>query len=69
MVSGAESLMMLCVQVVVGRSLKSIFLVMQYCEQDLASLLDNMTQPFTEAQVKCIMMQVRGCELLVIGKL
>ena len=56
----AESLMMLCVQVVVGRSLKSIFLVMQYCEQDLASLLDNMTQPFTEAQVKCIMMQVRA---------
>ena len=64
-----QPLIMLFTQVVVGRSLKSIFLVMQYCEQDLASLLDNMTQPFTEAQVKCIMMQVRGCELLVIGKL
>jgi len=24
---------------------------MEYCEQDLASLLDNMQQPFTEAQV------------------
>ncbi len=29
-------------EVVVGRSLESIFLVMEYCEQDLASLLDNM---------------------------
>ena len=29
----------------------SIFLVMEYCEQDLASLLDNMQSPFSEAQV------------------
>jgi len=33
------------------RFICSIFLVMEYCEQDLASLLDNMTTPFTEAQV------------------
>ncbi|XP_064077993.1 cyclin-dependent kinase 10-like [Macrobrachium nipponense] len=46
-------------EVVVGRSLESIFLVMEYCEQDLASLLDNMQTPFMEAQVKCIMIQVR----------
>ncbi|XP_037782370.1 cyclin-dependent kinase 10-like [Penaeus monodon] len=45
-------------EVVVGRSLESIFLVMEYCEQDLASLLDNMQIPFMEAQVKCIMIQV-----------
>lgn len=45
-------------EVVVGRSLESIFLVMEYCEQDLASLLDNMSSPFTEAQVKCIMIQL-----------
>ena len=32
-------------------SLCSIFLVMKYCEQDLASLLDNMQSPFSEAQV------------------
>ncbi|CAF0992164.1 unnamed protein product, partial [Didymodactylos carnosus] len=38
-------------QVVVGKSLRSIFLVLSYCEQDLASLLDHMTSPFTEAQV------------------
>lgn len=36
----------------------SIFLVMEYCEQDLASLLDNMSQPFSEAEVKCIVLQV-----------
>ena len=29
----------------------SLFLVMKYCEQDLASLLDNMQRPFSEAQV------------------
>lgn len=29
----------------------SIFLVMGYCEQDLASLLENMPAPFSEAQV------------------
>lgn len=37
--------------VVVGKSLNSIFLVMEYCEQDLASLLDNMQTSFSEAQV------------------
>lgn len=31
---------------------------MEYCEQDLASLLDNMPNSFTEAQVKGIMLQV-----------
>ena len=40
------------IEVVVGRELNSIFLVMKYCEQDLASLLDNMPTPFTEAEVK-----------------
>jgi serine/threonine protein kinase len=38
-------------EIVVGSRLDSIFLVMEYCEQDLASLLDNMTSHFTEAQV------------------
>lgn len=45
-------------EVVVGKSLESIFLSMEYCEQDLASLLDNMTTPFSEAQSKCIILQV-----------
>jgi len=52
-------------EVVVGRSLDSLFLVMEYCEQDLASLLDNMAKPFSESQVKCIMLQVfRGLRYL-----
>ena len=38
-------------EVVVGKGLTSIFLVMEYCEQDLASLLDNMKTSFSEAQV------------------
>ncbi|XP_014791289.1 cyclin-dependent kinase 10 isoform X2 [Octopus bimaculoides] len=52
-------------EVVVGKSLDSIFLVMEYCEQDLASLLDNMQAPFSEAQVKSIMLQVfKGLQYL-----
>jgi len=45
-------------EVAVGKSLDSIFLVMEYCEQDLASLLENMKVPFSEPQVKCIMLQL-----------
>jgi len=52
-------------EITVGRSLESMFLVMEYCEQDLASLLDNMQSPFSESQVKCIMKQVfRGLRYL-----
>ena len=45
-------------EVVVGRKLTSLFLVMEYCAQDLASLLDNMPSPFSEPHVKCLMLQV-----------
>uniref|UniRef100_A0A667X7P5 Cyclin dependent kinase 10 n=1 Tax=Myripristis murdjan TaxID=586833 RepID=A0A667X7P5_9TELE len=52
-------------EVVVGSQLESLFLVMSYCEQDLASLLENMQTPFSEAQVKCIVLQLlRGLEYL-----
>lgn len=52
-------------EVVVGKHLDSIFLVMEYCEQDLASLLDNMSSPFKEAQIKCLMLQLfRGVQYL-----
>uniref|UniRef100_A0A4W3INV4 Cyclin-dependent kinase 10 n=1 Tax=Callorhinchus milii TaxID=7868 RepID=A0A4W3INV4_CALMI len=52
-------------EVVVGTHLDSIFLVMGYCEQDLASLLENMQSPFSEAQVKCIILQVlKGLQYL-----
>ena len=54
------SIMMACehenvvqlLEIAVGRSLESVFLVMGYCEQDLASLIDNMPQPFSDSQVK-----------------
>ncbi|CAG7834474.1 unnamed protein product [Allacma fusca] len=45
-------------EISVGRNLESLFLVMEYCEQDLASLLDNMKTAFKEAEVKCIMLQL-----------
>ncbi|XP_077374262.1 cyclin-dependent kinase 10 isoform X4 [Festucalex cinctus] len=45
-------------EVVVGSHLESLFLVMSYCEQDLASLLENIHTPFSEAQVKCIILQL-----------
>ena len=41
---------------------------MEYCEQDLASLLDNMHSPFMEYQVKCIMIQVDTETLLYLTK-
>lgn len=46
------------IEIVVGHELDTMFLVMSYCEQDLASLIDNMKSPFTESQVKCIMLQL-----------
>lgn len=52
-------------EIAVGKSLRSIFLVMTYCEQDLASLLDHMSQPFSESQVKCIALQLfRGLDYI-----
>ena len=39
-------------EVAVGKDLNSMFLVMSYCEQDLAVLIDNMRTPFTESQVR-----------------
>lgn len=51
--------------VAAGRNINDTFLVMEYCEQDLASLLDNMQAPFSEAQVKCIMLQMlKGLKFL-----
>lgn len=46
------------IEIVMGHELDTMFLVMSYCEQDLASLIDNMKSPFTEPQVKCIMLQL-----------
>ena len=47
---------LLCVAA--GRSLNSVYLIMEYCEHDLASLIDNMPTPFPEPAVKCLMKQL-----------
>ncbi|OTF80897.1 hypothetical protein BLA29_000169 [Euroglyphus maynei] len=50
--------------VVVGKSLDNVFLVMEYCEQDLATLIDCKIH-FTESQIKCLMQQLfHGLEYL-----
>ncbi|KAK6028416.1 hypothetical protein OSTOST_05538, partial [Ostertagia ostertagi] len=38
-------------EVAVSRDPQGMFLVMEYCEQDLAKLLDEMVHPFTEPQI------------------
>lgn len=45
-------------EVVIGADLKYLFLVMEYCEHDLAELLDFKKSPFTVSEVKCIMIQL-----------
>lgn len=49
--------------VAVGPRLESIFLVMEYCEQDLGSLLDMVSTPYTPSEIKCLMLQLlKGLE-------
>ncbi len=38
--------------------MRRIFLVFEYVEHDLAGLLDVMKHPFTESEVKCLMLQL-----------
>ncbi|KAL6566553.1 hypothetical protein OROGR_002168 [Orobanche gracilis] len=45
-------------EVVVGRSLDSIFMVMEYMEHDLKALMETMKQPFSQSEVKCLMVQL-----------
>lgn len=45
-------------EVVVGNSLDSIFMVMEYMEHDLKGLMETMKQPFSQSEVKCLMLQL-----------
>ncbi|KAG5222397.1 cyclin-dependent kinase [Salix suchowensis] len=45
-------------EVVVGSSLDSIFMVMEYMEHDLKGLMESMRQPFSQSEVKCLMLQL-----------
>lgn len=52
-------------EVAVGRKQENIFLVFDFCKYDLATLIDRMTRPFSEAEVKRIMVQLlAACEYL-----
>ena len=52
-------------EMVVGASLDSIFMVMEFAEHDLKGLMENMTKPFTIPEVKCLMLQLlSGMEYL-----
>ncbi|KAI9282498.1 kinase-like domain-containing protein [Umbelopsis sp. AD052] len=44
--------------VAVGPQLESIFLVMEYCEQDMGTLMDAVPTPYTPSEVKCLMLQL-----------
>ncbi|KAL9664200.1 hypothetical protein QQ045_019598 [Rhodiola kirilowii] len=45
-------------EVVVGSSLDSIFMVMEYMEHDLKGLMETMKQPYSQSEVKCLMIQL-----------
>ncbi|KAL8121341.1 cyclin-dependent kinase G-2-like [Apium graveolens] len=45
-------------EVVVGSSLDSIFMVMEYMEHDLKALMETKKQPFSQSEVKCLMIQL-----------
>ncbi|CAL9108150.1 unnamed protein product [Musa textilis] len=45
-------------EVVTGSSLDSIFMVMEYMEHDLKGLMETMKQPFSQSEVKCLMLQL-----------
>lgn len=45
-------------EVVIGSNLDSIFMVMEYMEHDLKGLMETMKQPFSQSEVKCLMLQL-----------
>ena len=44
--------------VVVGKKRDGIFLVFEYCEHDLSSLLTAFKNPFSESEIKCLIIQL-----------
>ena len=43
------------IDVVVGRKRESVFMTFEYCEHDLAGLIDHMRDPFSIAEIKTLM--------------
>jgi cyclin-dependent kinase 10 len=44
--------------VAVGHRRDGVFLVFEYCEHDLSSLLDSFSTPFSESEVKSLVRQL-----------
>lgn len=47
-------------EVVVGSALDSIFMVMEYMDHDLKAFMETMQHPFSQSEVKCLMLQLLG---------
>jgi cell division cycle 2-like protein len=45
-------------EMVVGSTLNNIYMVMEFIDHDLKALMDTMKQPFSVAEVKCLMKQL-----------
>ena len=45
-------------RVVTGVDWRKVFLVFEYCEHDMSCLLQSMRVPFTEAETKCLIIQL-----------
>ncbi|KAG8071342.1 hypothetical protein GUJ93_ZPchr0006g46377 [Zizania palustris] len=45
-------------EVVVGSGDKDIFMVMEYMEHDLKGVMETMKQPYSQSEVKCLMLQL-----------
>ncbi|XP_033642358.1 cyclin-dependent kinase 11B-like [Asterias rubens] len=45
-------------EIVVGSNMDKIYIVMDYVEHDLKSLMETMKQPFTIGETKCLMLQL-----------
>ncbi|XP_040377320.1 cyclin-dependent kinase G-1 [Oryza brachyantha] len=45
-------------EVVVGSSDRDIFMVMEYMEHDLKGVMETMKQPYSQSEVKCLMLQL-----------
>ena len=45
-------------EVVVDRTYQKVYMVMEYAEHDLKSLMEVMQYPFSQSEVKCLMVQL-----------
>jgi len=45
-------------EIVVGSNLNSIYIVMEFLEHDLKGLMEEMKHPFSQSEIKCLMLQL-----------